>query len=1089
MPDAQNRFLSLPSGDLKCNQGGMHLAKLNQGAVKARSHGSRSKLRWLCFDLATAGAALFLIAVHPGVSGQEYSVQNWHLDDGLPDGDITAIQQTRDGFLWIGTPKGLARFDGIQFRVFNTANTPDLTDSRISSLLTDSEGTLWIGTLDGNLLRHQGDQFESMHPPLQETPGLRQNQRSGSWLWARRMQIIEQSQEKEGHKDPGFPQVGTHLAQDGQGALWWRVSGKGLMRFLAGQWRDFSTTNGLPADEMEQLSCDHEGRVWAAANGRLHRFLDDRWDSAEDAVLLGGHWPVLLPAHQGGLWVAEPRGSWLQGGGQVRRLLDGQWHDVLPTIAGSPHANRSVVSCLLEDRTGRIWYGTSSGGLFFSHSGKWQRLNARGQFSQGYISCLFEDQQGNIWVGAVGDGLYRVRQQPVVMLSLPPPMATFEINTVVATRSGSVWIGTGGGGGAQWQDQSPLALYGPAQGLENPHVCALFEDSQTNIWAGTAHGLFRLQGGRFTRVNGPPGLDGWVKALFEDRAGRLWIGAVAGLISCHNGTFIEHPWPIEQLLDTGRRLDIRSIAEDPTGVIWVGTIGQGLFRYPQKPGEAVRRIVNYPAPDARYLHFDEDGTLWIGSWGGGLIRMRNGQFKVFAPADGLPCEKIQSIIPGPDETLWLSSDNGLVGVGLRALDLYEAGLSPPLLCWRISLSEGLGNRCCSGSGQPVSTKTSDGRLWIPNFEGVAILDPRQVIGDKTAVNVVVESVLADGKAIMPAANGEFRTPSSVRRLEFNCVAPDLVAPRELRFRHKLEGLDRDWVDGGAQRVASFTRLAPGRYQFRVVVGGRDGRWHESSKSVSLWVVPHLWELRWVQVLSTSILLASILGGAALNQRRKYHRKLERLEASQALENERRRIARDLHDELGARLTSIAIKGETALQGEGLASSAKPLLGSLIGDVRQLLHATEEVIWATDPKNDSLSNLVDFLGDYLERFIAPTGIAYRLQITPVLPPCTVLAQTRHNLLLAVKEALNNALRHASPTVIRMQIEVEGAWLRVIISDDGHGFDAAAPHPLGRGLANIRNRMELIHGSADLRNQIGEGTTVTLWMPLSNRQNQP
>ena len=240
-------------------------------------------------------------------------------------------------------------------------------------------------------------------------------------------------------------------------------------------------------------------------------------------------------------------------------------------------------------------------------------------------------------------------------------------------------------------------------------------------------------------------------------------------------------------------------------------------------------------------------------------------------------------------------------------------------------------------------------------------------------------------------------------------------------------------------------------------------WHESPQSVSLRVVPRFWELRWVQVLGSALLIAGVVGGIGLYERRKFHLRLERSETQRALEAERRRIARDLHDELGARLTSIAIKGETAMQGEELSVNAKPVIGALISDVRHLIHATEEVIWATDPENDSVSNLTSFLGDYLERFLAPTGIGYRLQVTSELPSIDVLAQARHNLLLAVKEALNNSIRHAKPTLIRMQIEVHGAWLKVIITDNGEGFDADAPRGTGRGLANIRSRMELLHGN--------------------------
>ncbi|MBI4324192.1 MAG: ATP-binding protein, partial [Chloroflexi bacterium] len=263
----------------------------------------------------------------------------------------------------------------------------------------------------------------------------------------------------------------------------------------------------------------------------------------------------------------------------------------------------------------------------------------------------------------------------------------------------------------------------------------------------------------------------------------------------------------------------------------------------------------------------------------------------------------------------------------------------------------------------------------------------------------------------------------------------------------------------------------------------DGRWHESRQSLSLRVVPRFWELRWVQVLASAMLIAGVVAGLALNERRKLHRKLERLEAHQALENERRRIARDLHDELGARLTSIALKGELAVQHNQLPTLAKSEVGALIGDVRRLIGATDEVIWTADPENDTLPNLVSFLGDYLERSLASTGVGYRLEVTPDLPDVPVAAQSRHNLLLAVKEAINNALRHAGAKIVRMEIDAQDARLKVRISDNGRGFDPGAPRSRGKGLENIKSRIALLNGNAEILSEVGKGTTVLLSMPLS------
>jgi ligand-binding sensor domain-containing protein/signal transduction histidine kinase len=1014
------------------------------------------------------------------VWGQEYYSQNWHLDEGLPDGDIAAIEQTPDGFLWIGTPKGLARFDGLQFKVFVPENTPAFTDRRIASLMTDRAGALWVGTLDGNLLRRESGRFESMRPPLLAVSSSEKKPKSGSWLWDRRTRSIQATGETNSSPEPGFAQVRADLIQDEGGAVWWYVSSQGLMRLKDGQWTVFSTTNGPPSGEIEQLGCGPEGHVWLAAQGRLYRFHSDRWDLADKAVPLTGRGPVLARARQAGLWVAEPQESWFKGGGTVRRLAGGKWQEILPPIAPTPLANRSVITCLLEDHNGQVWYGTSAGGLFHcDRGGQWQRLNARGSVSQGCITCLFEDRQGNLWVGALGDGLYQIRRQPVTMLSLPSPLENFEINTIWASRSGTIWIGTGGAAVARLQDRNRVTVYGVAEGLENPHVCALFEDSRTNIWAGTARGLFRFDGDRFLPVAGPPEMNGWVKALFEDRAGRLWIGTLGGLISYEQGKFVTHPWSADARQAQGQNLDIRAIAEDSAGNLWVGTIGQGLFRL--APGQAAQRIGAYPASDARALYFDKGGTLWIGSWGNGLVRMRGAQFKVFTLADGLPCEKIQSILPGPGDTLWLSSDNGLVGIEQRVFDHYEAGQSPPLPCWRISVAQGLGNRCCSGSGQPVSTRSPDGKLWFPDYEAAAILDPRHVPTSRITPSVVVESILADGKELSPAKAGSFQAPSSVRRYEFSYVAPDLTRPHELSFRYKLEGLDHAWVDAGAQRVVSYSRLPHGQYQFRAAVGGSDGRWYES-QPLQLRVVPYFWELRWVQVLAIVLLVAGIGGRIALYERHRLRRQVERLEAQQALENERRRIARDLHDELGARLTSIAINGELTVQQNQLPATTKSEVRALVGDVRRLISTTDEIIWTTDPENDTLTNLATYLGDYVERTLTTSGVAYRLDVAPDLPDLPVAAQSRHNLLLAVKETMNNALRHASPKMIRLAVAGQDGRLTVTIADDGRGFDPAAPPRRGKGLNNIRSRMELIQGRAEITSATGQGTTVILSMPL-------
>ena len=267
-----------------------------------------------------------------------------------------------------------------------------------------------------------------------------------------------------------------------------------------------------------------------------------------------------------------------------------------------------------------------------------------------------------------------------------------------------------------------------------------------------------------------------------------------------------------------------------------------------------------------------------------------------------------------------------------------------------------------------------------------------------------------------------------------------------------------------------------------MVGGSDGQWHESSQVIAFRVVPRFWEIRWVQVLASALLISAIGASIAWNQRRKLRLKLERMELQQSLEQERRRIARDLHDELGARLTSIALQGELAMRGERIPAAAKAEIGSLAVRVRQLINATDEVIWTTDPGNDSLPNLVEFLCDYIERFLTPAGIYYRLDVPSDLPPIPIQSQARHHFLLAVKETLNNAVRHSNAKMLMVQLNVQDHGMTLVISDNGIGFDVQHARPGGNGLVNIQNRMASVSGQAEIASTPGKGTTTTLTMPL-------
>ena len=508
-----------------------------------------------------------------------------------------------------------------------------------------------------------------------------------------------------------------------------------------------------------------------------------------------------------------------------------------------------------------------------------------------------------------------------------------------------------------------------------------------------------------------------------------------------------------------------------------------MFRLPRGERQAIERVENFPERDARSLLFDGNGALWVGGEQSGLFRYNSDGFERISTSDGLSSDTIYSIISDQKGNLWMGSGNGIIGFAPKAVTTNVRGQDPPLAWNHLSLDQGLHNRSCYSKGQSGAARTSDGRLWFPNVDHLAVLDSAEKRNQDLPNSVMVETALADGKELPIAMTSVLKLPSDTRRFEFHYTALDLTTPSSLRFRYKLEGMDPQWVNAGARRVAYYSQLPPGDYEFRIMAGGSSGTWNEAGQRIQLRVVPHIWERRWVQLLATALLVSLIGGTVTLWRRRRLQLKIERLEMEHRVDAERRRIARDLHDEVGSHLTRIAQLGEMATKENQPSHEIKSQVSAITNRVRELISAMDEVVWTVNPRNDVLTKVVAYLSDYIETFVAPMGISHRLELDADFPPLPVLAESRHQLLLAVKEALNNAVRHATPKLICVEIHFRSGCLEVSIADDGSGFEVEQARSRGRGLANLDERMRIIHGRVEITSEAGKGTTVTLTIPLT------
>jgi signal transduction histidine kinase/streptogramin lyase len=769
------------------------------------------------------------------------------------------------------------------------------------------------------------------------------------------------------------------------------------------------------------------------------------------------------------------------GGGQVIHLPPDsaatQRFEVTPWFSD---LQRSQVTAIWEDQTGRIWIGTHWGGVMFAdETGHWRQAESAGPLSQSRVLSLFQDEQGAIWVGTLGEGLHRLLPRVVRTLQPPASSRDFLITTVCAASSGAVWVGTDSAGifrlaGSNWTH------FGAQEGVDGP-VYSILEDRHTNVWSGVGTHLLQFLDGRFTRTAEPALNAGHALALFEDREGGIWVGTPRG--PAH------HEGNRTTLRSLGASLEIRALGQDAAGDIWVGTIAQGAFCIRSNRVHHFGPEEGLTNPDARSVWCSGNGEVWIGTLGDGLFRFRDGKFQHIGNADGLLDGTINGILENGQGEMWFTTYNGLFGCSVDELSYYQRGRTPGLSCRWFSVKDGLNFRTCSGSGQPVISRGKDGRIWFSNQSSLAVLDPQAGIKRGRSRKLLVESVVVDGEARETQPNGSFRVPSGFHSLEIHYTSPDLISPASLRFRYRMQGYEDQWVEAGERRVAYYNRLPPGQYQFEIMAGGPGEHWRQWSHNFTLDVVPRFYELRRAQVGGSLALLAMLAGTVWVTGRARLRRRLEKIEAQNALERERHRIAQDLHDDLGTSLTEISLLSAVARSPSASSQEVKARLEGIADKSHEMVKALDEIVWAVNPKNDSLPSLASYLCHFVQEFLEATLIRVRLEVPADLPSIPLNADQRHTLFLVVKEAVANAAKHSQATELWLRLNCVADKLQLSVEDNGRGFDTARVETGRNGLTNMQDRMAGIGGVCEFQSGPGNGTNVRFELPLPTNANSP
>ena len=393
------------------------------------------------------------------------------------------------------------------------------------------------------------------------------------------------------------------------------------------------------------------------------------------------------------------------------------------------------------------------------------------------------------------------------------------------------------------------------------------------------------------------------------------------------------------------------------------------------------------------------------------------------------------------------------------------------------------NAQCTGGFHPAGLRTRDGYLWFSTVKGLVQVDPSGLVRNELPPAVMLEEIRIDGS---PANRPDnlLEIPPSATRLELQFTATSLTAPERNRFRHRLEGLDKDWIEDGPQRVAAYNHLPPGKYQFRLAACNGDGVWNQAGVLLNLHVLPPFWKTWWFGAMTGLV----VLGGGGWGVRswsvRRLRHKLHSLQEQHALEKERARIAQDIHDELGASLTRIALLTELGQKHKDRAEEVAGDLGKISATAREAVRAMDAIVWAVNPRNDTLDHFANYVSQFAEDFFRLTPIRYRLDVPADLPDRPLSTEVRHHLFLAVKEALNNVVRHSGATEVWLRLSCLKDQLTIAIEDNGKGLPQKQGTPGQDGLLNLKNRLQSLGGTCTVESAAGKGTQIRLVLALES-----
>jgi len=981
------------------------------------------------------------------IEHRSWETRNWTTADGLPDNLVTALCKTSEGYLWVATYQGLSRFDGQHFTRFHTNGGDALPQALAmpTALWVDEDDTMWIGSADGQIATYRSGFFQAFQ--LQSE-------------WPKQLII-------------GFN-------KDRDGNLWLQDSFGNIVRLKDGYFMEVPEVSEDSPSNLALKKDMENGRLFALIRGVLWELGGEGAHRCQiDNPTVQGSIDFIADAKNGGMWIYR-------------------WNEVMlfqngVITAHYPFDSKKIgggASGMAELADGRLAISSAESGLQLFNPGRPEESQRISLEQDPWVVCWCEDREGTIWVGYSVSGLGCLTEVGYTTVVSPDHWDQRPVKSVMVDSNHQLWVGTEGAGLYRLQGENNWTHWGVESGMKNSYIWALAEDSMQQIWLGTwGDGIYLLRNGQPEKLKNWPSDMHSIAAIAAAPDGKMWVGSSRGLVSYREG--------IVEIYDQKQGLhspNVRVVEVTPEGTVWFGMLGGGLGTV-STAGELKQftEADGFPARSVGALYYDGDGRLWIGTYQDGLYCYVNGRFHGLNLTLGMPSNNIASIQEDvANGEFWFSSDKGVFSCSKSMLLSVIQG--DPAYLKLSDTGVGLDTLNCVLGTRHCAERATDGTLYYATRNRIIIMPSDWKSPSTPVVKALVEGLWADGVEL---GNGAVLRSASHRdfveiipgygRFELRFTVPSYLDPALIQCRYRLSGVDRDWTEAGSVRSVVYRNLSPGKYTFEVEAGTRFQKDQLLGESICFVIKPFWWQRRWVQVAAGTFLLFVVAGSMYAWMAWKAGQRRKVLERERMLEKERIRIARDLHDDLGANLTHISLLSDSTPPGASVEEYSEQI-ARIRETARESIRQMDEIVWAVNPRHDTLESLANYLAQYAQSYLSVAGIACRWDIPIELPQTTLGAEIRHNLFLSFKEVLNNIVKHSGADVVKIRLSIPSDILTVEIEDNGNGLwtDTVIPDPQrvasGSGLPGIRQRMREIGGNSKISNAPNGGVVVLLTLAL-------